>query len=178
MGQSGQNQKIPIFFNIVVHGPPFLVWMRLLPAFFGEEMSKSGLICLTWPRGPPGAYMKGLPPSDFCKRPPLFGYKYIPPSSSFPLPWLTVMGNLAKAAVVVAKLNLLILALSLVLGITTLILAGLSVRLDNEPPVLYLWPSALRSTVDKRTVIEGAGITLEDVLPEWVPRTRRQKHTA
>jgi len=86
------------------------------------------------------------------------------------------MGGLAKAAVILAKLNLLLLALGILLGVTTLILAGLSVRIDNETPALHLWPGSLRTPVVKRA-IEDVGVTLEEALPHWVPRTRKQKFT-
>lgn len=88
------------------------------------------------------------------------------------------MGGLAKAAVILAKLNLLFLVVGLALALTTLLLAGLSVKLDNEVPVVHLWPSSLRTTDVKRSLAEDVGVTLEDVLPAWVPRsTSRPKRT-
>jgi hypothetical protein len=51
------------------------------------------------------------------------------------------MGNLAKAAIITAKLNGLTLAIAGLLGLITVVLAVLSVKVDNEVAVVHLWPT-------------------------------------
>jgi hypothetical protein len=117
-----------------------------------------------------------------ARSPLLFPKRPLPPGISISpshSPWPTVtMGGLAKAAVILAKLNLLFLVLGLVLALTTLLLAGLSVRLDNEVPVVHLWPSNIRTEIVKRTLVEDVGVTLADVFPAWEPpKPKRPRRT-
>lgn len=93
------------------------------------------------------------------------------------------MGNLARAAVIIAKINGLVLILGLVLGLVTVLLAVLSVKVDKQVVTLHLWPTDTvghtNSTpiiLEERAEREGRGISLEEAA-EWgiLPKRKRQR---
>lgn len=92
------------------------------------------------------------------------------------------MGNLARAAVIIAKINGLVLILGLVLGLVTVLLAVLSVKVDKEVVILHLWPTG---TLDNSTPIPPQvtgrstpplqGLTVEEA-EEWgIPLERKRR---
>lgn len=87
------------------------------------------------------------------------------------------MGNLAKAAIITAKLNGLTLAIAGLLGLVTLVLAILSVKVDNEVAVVHLWPTGPTLTVppnEPRTVTRDVPLE-EDPVWHFDPRRKRPR---